>query len=92
MDVHHEVADAASGAELDLGVPPSHAGEAIHPVDDGRVPSASDALHRDRVVTEARDEPIPLFRSGGAACDSCQRGEEERHGLKRSSLHNHEES
>jgi hypothetical protein len=76
MDVHHEVTDGASGAKLDLGTPPAHAREAIHTVDDDRVSAARYALHGDRIATEARDETIPLFRLGGAACDGCQRGEE----------------
>lgn len=70
-------------------MPPAHAREAIHTVDDDRVSAASYALHGDRVATEARDETIPLFWLGGAACDDCQRGEEEGQGLKRSSLRNH---
>jgi hypothetical protein len=76
MDVHHELADDASWAELDLGMPPAHAREAIHTIDDDRVSAASYALHGDRVATEARDETISLFRLGRAACDGCQRGEE----------------
>jgi hypothetical protein len=92
MDVHHEVADGAPWAELDLGVPPAHAREAIHTVDDDLVSAASDTLHGNRVVTEARDETIPLFWAGGAACERTQGCEEERQGMKRSPLHNHEES
>src|SRR5512141_1321490 len=92
MDIHHEVADRASGTELDLGVPPAHAREAIDAVDDDRVSSARDTLDGDGVVTEARDETIPLFRPGGAAGDDCQRGEEEGQGLKQSSLQNHASS
>jgi hypothetical protein len=76
MDVHHEVADGASRAELDLGMSPAHAREAIHTVDDDLVSVASYALHGDRVATEARDETIPLFRLGRAACDGCQRGQD----------------
>jgi hypothetical protein len=81
MDVHYEVADGAARAELDLGVPPPHAREAIHTVDDDRVSTASYALYGDRVVTEACDETIPLLWLGRAACDGCQSGEEERQGL-----------
>jgi hypothetical protein len=69
-------------------MPPAHAREAIHTVDDNCVSAARYALHGDRIATEARDETIPLFRLGWAACDGCQRGEEERQGLKRS-LQNH---
>jgi hypothetical protein len=76
MDVHHQVADGASGAELDLGVPPAHAREAIDTVDDDLVSPARYALDGDRVATQARDETIPLFRLGGAACDGRQRGQE----------------
>jgi hypothetical protein len=89
MDVHHEVVDGASGAELDLGMSPANAREAIHTIDDDRVSAASYALHGDRVATEARDEPIQLLWRGGAACDGCQRGEEERQASKRWSLQNH---
>jgi len=71
VDIHLEVADGAAGAKLDLGMPPAHAREAIHTVDDDVVSATSDALHRDRVVTEARDEAIPLFRLGGAAPEEC---------------------
>jgi hypothetical protein len=66
-----------------------HAREAIRTVDDDRVSAARYALHGDRVATEASDETIPLLRLGGAACDGRQRDEEERQGLKWSSLQNH---
>jgi hypothetical protein len=89
MYVHHQVSDGTSVSELDLGMPPAHAREAIHAVDDDRVSSASYALNGDRVAAEARDETIPLFRLGGAARDRDERGEEERQGLKHSSLQNH---
>jgi hypothetical protein len=89
MDVHREVADGAPGAQLDLGMPPPHAREAIYTVDDDCVSVASDAFNGNGVVAEARDETIPLFRLGGAAGDDCQRGEEEGKGLKQSSLQNH---
>jgi hypothetical protein len=89
MDVHHEVVDGASGAELDLGMSPAHAREAIHTIDDDRVSAASYALHGDRIATEPRDETIPVFRLARAACDGCQCGEEKRQASKRWSLQNH---
>jgi hypothetical protein len=82
MDVHHEVPNGAPGAELDLGVAPAHARESIHTVDDDLVSGASDALHGNRVVAEARDETIPLFRPGRSACEGCQRGNEDGQGLE----------
>jgi hypothetical protein len=75
MDVHHEMTDRTSGAELDLGMPPAHAREAIDTVDDDSVSAAGDALHGDRVLTEESDETVPLFRLGWAARNECQRGE-----------------
>jgi hypothetical protein len=57
-------------------MPPAHAREAIHTVDDDLVSAAGDTLHGNRVVTEARNETVPLFWAGGAACDGCQRGED----------------
>jgi hypothetical protein len=70
MDVHHEVADGAPGTKLDLGVPPAHARKAIETVDDDFISATSNALNRDRVATEARDETVPLLWLG-AACDDC---------------------
>jgi hypothetical protein len=64
---------------------PAHSREAIHTVDDDRVSAASYALDGDRVAAKARDEAIPLFGVGGAAGDGCNRDEEKRQGLKRSS-------
>jgi hypothetical protein len=88
MDVHHEAADGASGSELDFGMAPAHAWEAIHAVDDDLVSAASDALHGNRIATESRDEAIPLFRLAGPARDDSQSGNEKWQGLKRS-LQNH---
>jgi hypothetical protein len=86
MDVHHEVTDGASGAELDLGMAPAHTREAIDAVDDDLFSATSYALDGDRVATESHDETIPLFRLGRAAGYSHHCAEQEREKLKRTQL------
>ncbi|MEO8909834.1 MAG: hypothetical protein ABI408_06350 [Gemmatimonadaceae bacterium] len=54
--------DSGSGAELDLRMPPAHAREAVHAVDDDSVSAASYALYGDRVATQACEETIVAFR------------------------------
>jgi hypothetical protein len=75
VDVHHQMADGVSIAELDLGMPSAHAGETIDTVDNDGVTTAAHALYRDGVTAEARNEPIPLFRLGRAAGDGREREE-----------------
>jgi hypothetical protein len=76
MDIHRQVADGTSGAELDLGVPPANARKAVDTVNDDRVSAAGYALNGDRVATQARHEAISLFGPGRPACDGLHRGQE----------------
>jgi len=89
MDIHHQVSDGASGTELDLGVPSTHAREAIDTVHDDRVSATRYALHRNRVSAEPGDETVPLLGLGGPAGDGCHRGEEKWQASRLASFENH---
>jgi hypothetical protein len=78
MNVHHEMANAATGAELDLGVSTPHAREAVNTIDYDFISLASDALDGDGVAAEPRDESILLPRPGGAARDDRQHDDRKR--------------
>jgi hypothetical protein len=88
MDVHHQMADGASVAELDLSVPAAHARETIDTIDDDLVSAASYALDGDGIVPEASDETISLFGRGRSARDGCYCGEQDKQS-KQSSVQNH---